>query len=327
MAIEPLNRPWLVASWPGMGAVGQIANAHLVRTLSAKPVAELDSRSFFEVESIAVHQGLAKPSNLPRSVFYAWRDPAGAHDLLVLTGDRQPTSSVSRYAEALMDVAADFGVKRVITFAAMASPIHPTATPRVLGVATRASLLAEMQRVGVVPLDDGEISGLNGTFLAAASAREIPAACLLGEFPFFAAQVPNPKAAAAVVEALARIRGVDIDVSELKREAAELESDLVRHLEELQRAARESNADDERLQERRAEEDLRSPTPVDERPATEVGQTATELSRAEQQRIEALFLQAAQDRAKAIELKSELDRLGVFKRYEDRFLDLFKAAG
>jgi uncharacterized protein len=28
--------------------------------------------------------------------------------------------------------------------------------------------------------------------------------------------------------------------------------------------------------------------------------------------------------AKAFELKQELDRLGVFKEYEDRFLDLFR---
>jgi hypothetical protein len=42
------------------------------------------------------------------------------------------------------------------------------------------------------------------------------------------------------------------------------------------------------------------------------------------QRIDKLFEQAAKDRAKAFELKQELDRLGVFKEYEDRFLDLFK---
>ncbi len=40
--------------------------------------------------------------------------------------------------------------------------------------------------------------------------------------------------------------------------------------------------------------------------------------------IEDLFNQAQQDRAKAIELKQMLDRLGVFTEYEDRFLDLFK---
>jgi hypothetical protein len=42
------------------------------------------------------------------------------------------------------------------------------------------------------------------------------------------------------------------------------------------------------------------------------------------QRIEELFTRAAGDRSKAFELKGELDRLGLFKQYEDRFLDLFK---
>jgi hypothetical protein len=39
-----------------------------------------------------------------------------------------------------------------------------------------------------------------------------------------------------------------------------------------------------------------------------------------------LFERAVKDRSKAFELKQELDRLGVFKDYEDRFLDLFKKA-
>jgi hypothetical protein len=48
---------------------------------------------------------------------------------------------------------------------------------------------------------------------------------------------------------------------------------------------------------------------------------------ADRQRIEGLFEQAVKGRSKAFELKQELDRLGVFKEYEDRFLDLFKKPG
>jgi hypothetical protein len=43
-------------------------------------------------------------------------------------------------------------------------------------------------------------------------------------------------------------------------------------------------------------------------------------------RIEQMFKAAQKDRAKAFRLKQELDRLNVFKEYEDRFLDLFKKA-
>jgi hypothetical protein len=48
------------------------------------------------------------------------------------------------------------------------------------------------------------------------------------------------------------------------------------------------------------------------------------LSQVEEQRIDELFEEAKTDRSKAHELKHELDRLDVFKDYEDRFLDLFK---
>jgi len=41
--------------------------------------------------------------------------------------------------------------------------------------------------------------------------------------------------------------------------------------------------------------------------------------------IERLFDLARQDRSRAFELKQELDRLGVFRDYEDRFLDLFQS--
>jgi hypothetical protein len=44
----------------------------------------------------------------------------------------------------------------------------------------------------------------------------------------------------------------------------------------------------------------------------------------DRRRIEELFAQARLDRSKAFELKSELDRLDVFRDFEDRFLDLFK---
>jgi hypothetical protein len=51
------------------------------------------------------------------------------------------------------------------------------------------------------------------------------------------------------------------------------------------------------------------------------------LAPTEERRLEDLFEQAARDRSRAFELKQELDRLGVFKDYEDLFLDLFKKPG
>jgi hypothetical protein len=64
--------------------------------------------------------------------------------------------------------------------------------------------------------------------------------------------------------------------------------------------------------------------PMGEEPAGAEPAPEPRLPREEEERIEQLFEQAAQDRSKAYELKRELDRLDVFPEYEDRFLDLFK---
>jgi predicted ATP-grasp superfamily ATP-dependent carboligase len=310
-----LRRPWLVAVWPGMGAVAQIAGTYLARQLRAKAVAELDPQGFFEPRSITVKGGLALAEGLPRSTFHAWRNPSGERDLLILIGEQQPASAGLRYAQALMDVAARHSVERVVTFAAMATPIHPAARPRVFGVATREALLPELKAHDVTLLEEGEISGLNGTFLAAAAARDLPAVCLLGEFPFFAAQLPNPKASAAVLEVFARMSGLPVDLAPIRADAAKIEVSLVQHLEQLQRAVEQAGAQHEEAE--------AVPEPEPQAPPPEERQVPTEAL----ERIESLFAQARQDRQKALELKAELDRHGLFKRYEDRFLDLFKQAG
>jgi hypothetical protein len=176
-------------------------------------------------------------------------------------------------------------------------------------------LLAELERHEVTLLEEGEISGLNGTFVAAAAARDIPAICLLGEFPFFAAQLPNPKASAAVLELFGKMSGIPLDVGPMRAEATKIEESLVQHLEQLQRAAEQSMEREEEEPESAVEPPAPA-APKERQPPPEV-----------LERIESLFALAKQDRQKAHELKAELDRHGRFKPVEDRFLDLFKQAG
>lgn len=296
-----------MAVWPGMGGVAQIAGTYLVRQLGAQPLVELDTHGFFELQSVSVKGGLVQPSEQPRSVFYVWRNPGEGRDLIVLLGDRQPNVDSARYSQALLELVSKHGVERVYTFAAMATPIHPTAEPRVFAVATDAEQLPELVRDGVTLLEDGEITGLNGVFVAIAAARGLPGVCLLGEFPFFAAAVPNPKASAAVLRVFSELSGVELPLAELLADARKIERGLTQHLEGLQRAVQLAAP---------AERESEGYPASQEGPAPEV-----------RERIEQLFAQARRDRAKALELKAELDRQGLFRDYEDRFLDLFKQAG
>lgn len=281
-----------------MGAVGQLAAAELARQLRPYPLAEIDPEPFFDPTSVAIRAGRIEPRKPPRTAVLGWKDPKDVRDLLLLVGEQQPERTPWAYCRAVIELAASHGVERVCTFAALASQLPPGESSRVHAAATSDPLLAELRRIDVVVLERGEIGGLNGLLLAAALERSISGVCLLGEFPFLAANVPNPRASAAILERFARLAGVPVDPAPLLASAPPIEKALLDHL-----AAAAAGAEER------------------DQPAPAERAEDAELAR----RIELLFAAARTDRSKARELKLELDRAGLFKRYEDRFLDLFRA--
>ena len=72
-----LNKPWLVAVWPGMGHVAISAGYYLVAKLGMHILAEFSAHELFDVEHVEVKGGLIRTGRLPRSRFFAWKDPHG----------------------------------------------------------------------------------------------------------------------------------------------------------------------------------------------------------------------------------------------------------
>jgi proteasome assembly chaperone (PAC2) family protein len=303
-----LNKPWLVAVWPGMGHVAISAGYFLVAKLGMHILAEFSPQELFDVEHVEVKAGIIRTGRLPRSRFFVWKDPKGRHDIVVFIGEAQPPKGRYTFCHRLIEFARQLGIERVYTFAAMATGMHPQHATRVFGAATDEESLAELRGLELEVLEDGQIGGLNGVLLGVAAESGLRGACLLGEMPQIFHQLPFPKASLAVLEAFSTIAHIQIDLSELAEQAKEVEHKLGELLEKVEEALEqqqhEASAEEDATQLEAPEED--GPSPKD------------------QQRIDHLFAQARQDRSKAYELKRELDRLDLYKDYEDRFLDLFK---
>jgi predicted ATP-grasp superfamily ATP-dependent carboligase len=352
MAANGKPGPWLIAGWPGMGSVAVIAAGYLVRTLGMREIARLPSGSHFDINEVEVDDGIIVPARIPRGIFFRWDNPAG-RDLIVFMGEAQPESRVYAYANELLDMALSFGVERVITFASMASGLHPSEDPKVTGVATDGKTLSELHRAEVKPMKDGQIGGLNGVLLGAAAARGVPGFSLLAEIPFFAAAVPNPKAARVALSVFSILAGIDVSLDELNKHASAMDRALIEALEKIQRGEgqdeepegaegpeEEDRQPEEPPGEARPGDRNREPREAPDHPSGpresdremppvrgEPGRTEPgKIDYATRQRIERLFREAHRDKRKAVHLKDELDRLGIFKHYEDRFLDLFRRA-
>jgi proteasome assembly chaperone (PAC2) family protein len=321
MAEQPqLTHPWLVAVWPGMGHVALNAGYYLLAKLDMKLFAEVEASDLFDIDHVEVKDGLVQPARRPRNRWFVWSDPQKRHDLVVFLGEAQPPLGKYAFCRQLISFARGLGVERVFTFAAMATQMHPEHPSRVFAAATDKDRLEELKRLELELLEDGHIGGLNGVLLGAAVSSErgstqaaspqgggLPGACLLGEMPHIFSHLPFPKASLAILEVFTALTGIELDFTELAEQARIVEEQLGEMLAQVEKRYGEQHL---------AEEEY-SPEPTE----------GERLRPADRQRIEDLFRQAAADRSKAFELKQELDRLGLFKEYEDRFLDLFKKPG
>ena len=304
--VEELSEPWLIAVWPGMGNVGLTAGYYLMAKLGMELLSEYSPPEIFDVDHVEVRRGLIRTGMRPRSRFYLWKDPQGKHDLVVLIGEAQPQTGKYAYCQKLISYAQDLGIQRVITFAAMATAMHPEHESRVFGAVTDVESLDDLKQWDLSMLEEGNISGLNGILLGAASEKGLKGACLLGEMPHIFSQLPFPKASLAVLESFKLLSGIEIDTTELAEQGKEMEQRLGELLSRVEQSMGEQQPE--------SYEEAYQPEPLEE----------PKLTPEEEQNIEDLFEQAEKDRSKAYELKQELDRLDLFKDYEDRFLDLFK---
>jgi uncharacterized protein len=300
-----LRDPWLVAVWPGMGHVALAGGYYLMSKLGMSALAELSVREMFDVEHVEVKDGLIQSGRMPRNRLFVWSESDHPRDIVLFIGEAQPPLGKYAFCHKLIEYAQKLGVQRIFTFAAMATQMHPEHDSRVFAAATDTQTLAELQRLELTVLNDGHIGGLNGVLLGAAAEEGLRGACLLGEMPHIFAQVPFPKASLAVLQVFATMASLEIDFTELSEQATTIEKQLGQLLAQV-------------------EERMGGGEPPE---PEEFGLESTEesaLSAEDARRIDRLFEQAAHDRSKAYELKRELDRLGVFTNYEDRFLDLFR---
>jgi uncharacterized protein len=306
MPDEPqLHHPWLVAVWPGMGQVAFNAGVYLLAKLGMNLIAEFEASDLFDVDHVEVKEGIIQMGRRPRNRLFVWTDPKEKHDLVVFLGEAQPPIGKYTFCRQLLAHARQLGVERVFTFAAMATQMHPEHPSRVFGAATDEVNLAELKRLELEILEDGHIGGLNGVLLGAAAEDGLRGTCLLGEMPHIFSQLPFPKASLAILEVFTASAGIDLDLTELSDQAKAMEQQLGELLARIEQTYGQQYP---------TEEEAYAPEVAEEE----------RVRSTDRQRIEGLFEQAAKDRSKAFELKQELDRLGVFKDYEDRFLDLFK---
>ncbi len=216
-----LNSPVLLAAWPGIGNVSIIVATYLERKLNFKRLGEIEASHFFDPIGVMVRDNVVEAPQFPESKFYYWKNKGGGSDIILFIGEDQPAAKGYELANCVLDVGLSFQVKRIYTCAAALTRIHHTEQPRVWGVATNQQVAEDLKEYDLVERGNLQIAGLNGLLLGVAKERDIEGVCLLGEVPVYATRIQNPMAALVILEALAKMLGIEIDTVELAQLAKE----------------------------------------------------------------------------------------------------------
>ena len=149
-----LRNPTLIAAWPGMGMLARMSADYLIQQLDAKQFAEIHSPS----NDIYFKDGMGKLSQYTHR-FYYWHGEQS--DLVICSGEIQPQSldAIHQLANQVLDIAEEFGVKKVYTIAAVPNPRD--VKPRVFGVVNKPELRDFLKKEGDKP--GPEVQCLNAT--------------------------------------------------------------------------------------------------------------------------------------------------------------------
>lgn len=216
-----LDRPDMIAAWPGMGYIAKISADYLRRRLNARLFAEI---TYFH-NMLVYNNGVGELSPI-RHRFYV----AQAKNLIICVGDAQPSipeESVS-LANKVVDLAVNLGVKRMWTMAAY--PTEYSDEPQVYGISSgeEMKVLLEAQGIKIVK-EEGVVNGLNGVVIGVAKSRGIPGACLMGDIKY--ANVPQHLSSRAVLIKLASILNLELDTTLLEKRARRLDASIRKRLE------------------------------------------------------------------------------------------------
>ncbi len=291
--------PMMIAGWPGMGSVASGVVNYLRRKLRTAKIAEIKLDPLQMLDSVIVEDGVAAMPSPPQNSFY-YAKSAG---LIIFEGEAQLAGSEGLdLLNKVLDIAQQYNTKKICTAAAFPMPVSYKDKPQVYSAVNKKLLLSDvLLKLGVTPMEEGHISGLNGLLLGFARDRNMDALCLLATMPQYAIGLPNPKASYAIIEVLQRMLGLKIDLQELE--------DFVREMEDKMSGV---------------EDKVKDVLTIDKEASAPVQATDKKIPAYIMEKIEKLFAEAKTDKAKAIILKNELDRWDLYKAYEDKFLDLFK---
>lgn len=226
---EDLRSPALVFAFTGWNDAGEASSMALTaieRSLSAVPVADIDTDELLDYQASRPLIDLDEPGThevlWPELALLEARVPGAPRDLLLLRGP-EPSYRWRGFCDLIAREATALGVTRVIGLGSLLAAVPHTRPVTLTGIATPPDLVEGLPFRA--PGYRGP-TGIVGALHSAAADAGIEAVSLWAPVPHYLGGAPNPAGALAIVRGLERVSGVAISAGRLEDAAAEHERQI-----------------------------------------------------------------------------------------------------
>jgi predicted ATP-grasp superfamily ATP-dependent carboligase len=218
----PLQRPvlvmgldgWVDAGLSGSNAVSALLGSMRTETLITFDADQLvDHRSRRPVQRIV--NGVLESVTYTEIQIRHGADAAG-NDVLLLVGP-EPDYRWRAFTTELTELCAELGVRLAVGLGGFPAPMPHTRPTRIIATAIDQVLAND---VGFIPGVREVPAGIHAALLKGFESQGIPALSLWAMVPHYVSGMPYPDASVGLLDHLARLGGVTIDVTELRAAAA-----------------------------------------------------------------------------------------------------------
>lgn len=214
----------VVDGFPSVGLVSTIAANYLIDMLRLKQIGVIDGDQFPSLS--VVHNG--EPLS-PARIYGGERPVEGGgkkEKLIVFVSEFQPAPTLIRpISKAMLDWAREKGADYLISPEGLVleGPASEDDVVEVYGIGSTERIQQLLKTHNVAPFTRGIITGVSGILLTLGKRERFDVLSILAEAH---ANYPDARSAAAVIDVIAKLLGMKIDVAPLHREAEGFEKQI-----------------------------------------------------------------------------------------------------
>ena len=220
-----LRNPIMIAAFRGWNDAAEAASGaleFLQEVWEAPRFAQIDPEEFYDFTEVRpmvriVGRGQRR-IDWPANEFYYHRDPARAHDLILLLGV-EPQLRWRLFTRTVLDVARECGVTTFVSLGALLADVPHARPSRVSVSATDEELRSRLGKLAAQTSRYEGPTGIVGVLQEACIKAGIPGASLWGHAPHYLSASPNPQVTLGILRRLDGLLDLKLDLRELEEEA------------------------------------------------------------------------------------------------------------